>query len=259
MSIWFAALLGILQGLTEFLPVSSSGHLAIAQILFGVNGEQDMLFDVLLHLGTLISIVIYYRRDILDILTHLTKRRIVPLAVIATLPLFAAVLTGNYAELLYNSSLFIGCAWVVTGIALYLSDKVVAGHKDEGSMKWYDALIVGLAQAIAILPGISRSGSTITAGLFRGLKREFAVKFSFLLSIPAILGANILELKDALELGIDTSLTPAYALGIITAAVSGWFAIKAVNRIANKTRFKYFGGYCAVLGIAAIVFSLITN
>jgi undecaprenyl-diphosphatase len=257
MSILFAVILGIIQGLTEFLPVSSSGHLAMAQILFGVNGGQDMLLDVLLHLGTLVSIVIYYRKDVWDILSHLTKRRIVPLVIIATLPLFAAVFVSDYTKSLYNSSLFIGCAWIVTGIVLFLSDKVIAGRKDEESAKWYDALIVGIAQAIAILPGISRSGSTITASLFRGFRRDFAVKFSFLLSIPAILGANILELKNALELGIDTTLLPAYALGIIAAAGSGWLAIRAVNWIAAKARFKYFGIYCAILGIIAVTASLI--
>jgi undecaprenyl-diphosphatase len=217
-----------------------------------------MLFEVLLHLGTLVSVVIYYRKDILDILCHLTKRRIVPLVIVATLPLFVAVFAKDYIEQLYSSTLFIGIMWIVTGILLVISDGYhpTTRRKGESKAKWLDALLVGLAQAAAILPGLSRSGSTITVGTLRGLDRKFAVRFSFLMSIPAIIGANILEVKDALETGIDTSNIPAYALGIAAAAISGWFAIHIVDWLAGKAKFKYFGIYCLILGVFAIVAQL---
>jgi len=260
MSFLISIFLGLIQGLTEFLPVSSSGHLAFFQNVLGVNLESgNMLFDVLLHLGTLVSVIIYYRKDIWDILTHITKRRIVPLVIIATVPLLAAVFLNDYVDVLFQSIIFIGIAWLVTGILLILSDKLqfVGTRKTEATAKFSDALIVGIVQAIAIVPGLSRSGSTITAGLFRGLDRRFAVKFSFFMSIPAIIGANILEVKDALESGIEFNSLPVFAVGMVVAAVSGYFAIKLVNWLSERAKFTYFGIYCLLLGALSIVIGIV--
>ena len=260
MSVWFGIIQGIVQGLTEFLPVSSSGHLAFLQNEFGINGESgDLFFNVLLHLGTLVSVVIYYRKDIWDILRNLTRRRIVPLIIVATLPLFVAVLVKDYVEVLYGSTLLIGIMWIVTGIMLIAGDAYTPREKskDEANMKWSDAVVIGVVQAIAILPGLSRSGSTITAGTVRGLERKLAVRFSFLMSIPAILGANILEIKDAAEAGIDSAQIPVYIAGLIAAAVSGYLAIRLIDWIAEKAKFKYFGVYCLVIGVTAIVLSIV--
>ncbi|MDR0819569.1 MAG: undecaprenyl-diphosphate phosphatase [Oscillospiraceae bacterium] len=260
MDILFGIIQGVVQGLTEFLPVSSSGHLAFLQNEFGINGESDdMLLTVLLHLGTLVSVIIYYRKDISDILRHLTKRRIVPLVIIATIPLLGAVLLKDYVEVLYHSTLFIGIMWIVTGVMLILGDAYTPGkaRKDEEHTKFSDALIVGIVQGIAILPGLSRSGSTITAGTLRGLDRKFAVRLSFLMSIPAILGANVLEIKDAVAVGIETSKLPTYAAGVVAAAVSGYLAIRLIDWVAEKAKFKYFGMYCLAIGIAAIVLGII--
>ncbi|MDR2606301.1 MAG: undecaprenyl-diphosphate phosphatase [Oscillospiraceae bacterium] len=252
--------LGLIQGLTEFLPVSSSGHLAFVQNVFDIELESSGFFDILLHLGTLISVLIYYRRDIWDILKHLTKRRMVPLVLIGTVPLVLSVLLKGYEEILRKSNLSIGIAWVVTGLLLILSDKIhfVTSGKTEETAKFRDAAAVGVVQAIAaVFPGLSRSGSTITAGLFCGLDRKFAVKFSFLLSVPAIIGANILGIKDAIEIGVDSAMLPVYAVGVLAAAVSGYGAIRVVNWISEKAKFTYFGIYCLIIGAAAIVLGVL--
>jgi len=240
------------------------------------NAEQGHLFfDVLLHLGTLISVCIVYRRDIAEIIGAffaLLRRggrsgagtagsrsaaRLLIMIVIATLPLFVAVFAKDYVENLYYNVTFIGFALIVTGFLLFISDRVVKGKKNEKNAKMSNALVVGIAQAIAIVPGLSRSGSTITAGLFQGFDREFAVKFSFIMSIPAILGANLLSLIDAVKAGIDLSLLPTYLAGVVAAAVSGYFAIKLVKLISRKERFGSFAYYCWAVGLIVIVLSII--
>ena len=279
MSLIFAIFLGLVQGITEFLPLSSSGHLAIFQNIFGMeNAEKSHLFfDVMLHFGTLISVCVVFRRDIWAIIKALAglvtgKRetvaqgndagensgvsiRLLLLIIVATIPLVAVVFLKDYIELLYTNTTFVGFALIITGGLLYISDKLIAGHKKERKAKLSDAVVVGLMQALAVLPGLSRAGSTITAGLFRGFDREFAVKFSFLMSIPAILGANILSVKDAIEQGIDWSLMPLYLVGVAVAAVAGFFAINLVKVLARKNKFGKFAYYCWTVGLVVIIAS----
>ncbi len=277
MKIWFAVFLGLVQGVTEFLPVSSSGHLSILQNMFGMeNVEQShLLFDVLLHLGTLVSVCIVYRKDIADIIRAFaalfrrgggkregeaktrSSARLLIMVIVATLPLFVAVFFDDYAEKLYSNTLFIGFALIVTGILLFVSDKVVHGKKNEKNATMGNALIVGIAQAIAIVPGLSRSGSTISAGIFQGFDREFAVKFSFIMSIPAILGANLLSLFKALKAGVDFSLIPVYLIGVVVASVSGYFAINLVKYISKKDKFGGFAYYCWAVGLITIILTVI--
>lgn len=278
MSIFFAMFLGLVQGLTEFLPVSSSGHLSILQNLFGMNStEGHLFFDVLLHLGTLVSVFIMYRKDIREMIASvvgLFKKdrsliegfedrrpspagRLVVLIVIATLPLFLIVPFNDRFEQLYYNTTFVGFALLITGALLFVADKIVPGTKNERTATVKNVLLVGAAQMIAVIPGISRSGSTITLGLLQGFDRDFAVKFSFLLSIPAILGANILSLIKTAGEGVDTSLLPAYFAGFAIAAISGCFAINIVKRITRKGRFGKFAYYCWALGALAIVASLL--
>lgn len=276
MTLWFAIFLGFIQGVTEFLPVSSSGHLSIFQNVFGMQDieQNHLFFDVLLHLGTLVSVCIVYRKDIAELINaffalfkrggkgevtakHRSPIRLLIMIIIATLPLAAAVILKDYVEKLYYNVTFIGLALLVTGLLLFISDRIVKGKKNEKNAKMSNALIVGIAQAIAIVPGLSRSGTTITAGLFQGFDREFAVKFSFIMSIPAILGANILTLIDALKAGVDLSLLPMYLAGVVTAAVSGFFAIKLVKLISQKERFGSFAYYCWAAGLIVIVLSII--
>lgn len=276
MTIWNAIVLGLVQGIAEFLPISSSGHLSVLQNLFHMSTAEDghMFFDVLLHLGTLISICIVYWRDIVAMFREtiqffrnsnrpnaarqqLPAARMVLMIIIATLPLFVILPINDYVEQLYYHTFFIGIAFLLTGCLLFVSDKMPAGKRTEKNMRIKDALIIGVCQAIATIPGLSRSGTTITAGMATGLNRDFAVKFSFMMSLPAVLGANILSLVKAVKAGIDVSLLPAYLIGMLVAMVSGIFAIRLVKRITSKGKFGSFSYYCWGVGALTIILSLI--
>lgn len=277
MSYLSAVILGLVQGIAEFLPISSSGHLAIFQKFFRLaDVEHDhMFFDVLLHLGTLIAVFAAYRRDIADLIReflrmlHLQsaprhqrpdypKRRMILMLILATLPLVLVLPVKDYVEGLYTNTFFIAAALIVTGGLLFLSDRFGRGGKDEKSIRIGDALFVGCAQAVAVVPGLSRSGTTIAAGMSRGFDRTFAVKFSFLLSIPAVLGANLLSLIDAVQAGFDSSLLPVYLVGVLVAMVSGYASIVLLRYIAGKGRFGGFAYYCWGAAIITLVFSLIS-
>lgn len=278
MSILSSIFLGLVQGVAEFLPISSSGHLSLFQHFFGMaSADGSLFFDVLLHLGTLIAIFVYYWKDILGLLKELVhliqcifssqkrkemKRlppdgRMILMIIIATLPLFVILPIKSKVEGLYGNTVFIGVALLLTGFLLFWSDRMAKGKKTAKSATMLDALLVGVGQAIAVVPGLSRSGTTISAGLMRGFSRKFAVRFSFLMSIPAVLGANILSIAEAVQEGIDTSLLPAYLIGTAVAAVSGYFAIGLVNLLTNKGKFGNFAYYCWGIGAAAVVASLI--
>lgn len=275
-----AVLMGILQGVAEFLPISSSGHLALFQHFFGVENyeETQMFFTVLLHLGTLISVFVYYWHDILDMIrefflllgslfsrkgTHEIRntppaRRMVLLIIVATLPLFGILPVKDYIESAMNNVTFVSVALIATGFILFFSDRMARGRKTARTATMTDALLVGCAQVFGTLPGISRSGSTISAGLLRGYDRNFAVRFSFLMSLPAVLGANILTLKDVIEEGgIDTTLLPVYLVGMVVAAVVGYFAIRLVNLLADKGKFGAFAWYCWAAGAASLAASIL--
>ena len=273
-------LLGLIQGVAEFLPISSSGHLSLFQHFFGLVDPEsggNLFFDVLLHLGTLIAIFVYYWKDILGLLKELVhliqcvfsaqkrkemKRlppdgRMILMIIIATLPLFVILPIKSKVEGLYSNTVFIGVALLLTGFLLFWSDRMAKGKKTAKSATMLDALLVGVGQAIAVVPGLSRSGTTIAAGMTRGFSRKFAVRFSFLMSIPAVLGANIISIKDAVAEGIDPALLPIYLVGTVIAAVSGYFAIRLVNLLADKGKFGNFAYYCWGVGAAAVVATLI--
>ena len=276
MSFFDAILLGIVQGLAEFLPISSSGHLSVFQHFFGMTQDaaENLFFDVLLHLGTLAAVFVAYWGEIKSlILEGLTmvglrklprgqkpdrlSRRMILFIIIATLPLLVVLPVKDLVDGLYSNTIFIGCAFLITGTLLFLSDRMTRGNKDLKSATVVDVLLVGCAQAIAVVPGLSRSGSTIAAGLSRGFGREFAVKFSFLLSIPAVLGANVLSLIDAIQSGVDWSLMPMYLAGVATAAVSGYLAICLLKYITRKGSFGGFCYYCWGAGLVTLILSLI--
>ena len=267
-------LLGLLQGLAEFLPISSSGHLSIAQNLLGLNTEIPEFFDVLLHLGTLVAVFVAYWRDICDMVAELIHgvgdlvhgttprqvppaRRLILLIIVGTLPLFILLPIHKQVQALSNNMVFIGAALVVTGFLLFACDLVRKGKKTERTATIADVLVVGLGQAIATMPGISRSGMTITTGCFMGFERKFAVRFSFLLSIPAVLGANILSLKDALDTGIIWAEVPMYVVGVITAAVVGYACIRLLRLVAEKGRFGAFAYYCWAVGLLTLLLNAI--
>ena len=270
-----AILLGLVQGVAEFLPISSSGHLAIAQNLLGLETEVPEFYDVLLHLGTLVAVFVAYWQDILDMIGEFFRgigdlvrrstptpvpgaRRMILLIIIATLPLFAVLPIRHGVQGLSDNMIFIGAALIVTGFLLFGSDLMRKGRKTERHATWVDALIVGVGQAIATMPGISRSGMTITAGCFCGFERKFAVRFSFLMSIPAILGANILSLMDVVqEGGIIWAELPMYLVGVVVAAVSGYLCIRLLKMIADKGKFGFFAYYCWVVGVLTLVLNVI--
>ena len=276
MSLFDAIFLGVVQGLAEFLPISSSGHLSVFQNFFGMtqDASETLFFDVLLHLGTLAAVFVAYWPEVKAlVLEGLTmvglrklprgqkpdrlSRRMIFFIVLATLPLVVVLPIKDYVDGLYSNTIFIGCAFLMTGTLLFLSDRMTRGNKDLRSATLVDVLLVGCAQAIAVVPGLSRSGSTVAAGLTRGFSREFAVKFSFLLSIPAVLGANVLSLIDAIQIGVDWSLMPMYLAGVATAAVSGYLAIRLLKFITQRGNFGAFCYYCWGAGLVTLILSLI--
>lgn len=276
MSVENAILLGLVQGLTEFLPVSSSGHLSILDNLFGLTTPtgEHLLFDVLLRLGTMLAIVMVYARDFRDMAVQtLGLLRLGPEAgvvrsrrpgarlffmlLLATLPLFLVLPIRVPLRALSDHSIFIGVALILNGCTLYVADKMLRGKKDVGGMTLLDALIIGVCQCVAVIPGISRSGVTLTAGLSTGLEREFAVKFSLLLSVPAVLGADIINLVSALQAGVDWANVPAYLIGAATAMISGMGAILLLRVLARRARLGGFAYYCWVLGALSIILTMI--
>ena len=277
MTYLFSVLMGVLQGVAEFLPISSSGHLALFQHFFGVENyeETQMFFTVLLHLGTLISVCVYYWRDVIDMIREFflgirdltvrrgggapppPTRRLVMMIIVATLPLFAILPVKGLVEDAMSNVTFVSVALLATGFILFFSDRMARGRKNARNATVADALLVGCAQAVGTLPGISRSGITISAGLLRGFDRTFAVRFSFLMSLPAVLGANILSLKDALEAGVD--LEPIYLVGMVVSGVVGYFAIRLVNLLADKGKFGNFAYYCWVVGLGSLIASFVVK
>ncbi len=280
MNYLFSIAMGFLQGVAEFLPISSSGHLTLFQYFFSPEQnpeELDMLFTILLHFGTLISVCVYYWRDIIDMIREFflgisdlfsrrgshegrppEARRLVLMIIVGTLPLFAVLLVKDMVDAAFSNVTFISAALIATGFLLFFSDRMAKGRKTARTATILDALLVGCAQAVGTLPGISRAGSTISAGMLCGFDRTFAVRFSFLLSLPAVLGANILEIADAVQAGgVDMSRLPMYIVGMVVAGVVGYFAIRLVNLLANKGKFGAFAYYCWAVGIASLVASFL--
>ena len=275
MTLLSSVLLGLIQGIAEFLPISSSGHLAIAENLLNMSGASEVpeFFDVLLHLGTLMAVFVAYWSDIRDMVVEFfcgardlarrstpvpvpPARRMILLIIVGTLPLFVILPIKDLVEGLADNMYFVGGALIATGILLFVSDRVRKGRKTEKSATLLDVLLVGVAQALATCPGISRSGTTITAGCLLGFDRKFAVRYSFLMSIPAILGANILSIKDALETVVWAEV-PVYLAGVLVSAVVGYACIRLLKMIAEKGKFGFFAYYCWAVGILTIVLNII--
>jgi undecaprenyl-diphosphatase len=247
LSAWEAILLGLLQGLTEFLPVSSSGHLVIAQHLLGIN-EPMLNFDIAVHVGTLAAVITAFWGDVKSLLKNPICKTML-LLIIGTIPaVLAALLLGDIVEAMFSSLITVAIALLLTGILLQRSDSF-SGQGCVEDMGYGKALIVGLFQAVAIVPGLSRSGSTIFGALLSGLKRTEAARFSFLLSIPVILGAAV---KQLLDVGAGAiSLQWTYLLGAAVAALAGYAAIRIFLKLLEQKSLRYFGYYCWAL--AALV------
>lgn len=270
MSFLSSVILGLIQGIAEFLPISSSGHLAFCQKYFNMQ-TPDMFFDILLHIATLLAVFVAYWSEIKAIILEfftmvgvrrlpdgqkpdMMSRRMILFIVIATLPLFVIMPFDDKIGELKDQPIALGCAFLVTGAILFLSDRLRRGNKDLKNATIVDALLVGLAQMCATVPGISRSGSTIAAGMGRGFTREFAVKFSFLMSIPAILGAFVLKLIDAITVGVTWD--PVYFVGMVVAAVSGYLSICLLKFITKRGSFGAFCYYCWGVGLVTLALAL---
>ena len=266
--------LGVVQGVAEFLPISSSGHLTLFQHFFGMP-EPDDLFNILLHFATLIAVFVYYRRDIWEMILEFFRffgdlfsrtpslgeppaaRRQILLLIVATLPLFLVLPVKKYVEAVGSYPEAVSCILILTGVILFLSDRMAKGRKTARNTTLKDAVLIGVAQGFATLPGLSRSGSTIAAGMALGLDRKFAVRFSFLMSLPAVLGATILEVVDVVSEGtFDSAMLPKYLLGMVIAGVVGYFSIGLVNLLASKGKFGAFAYYCWIAGGVFLVLSL---
>ncbi len=281
MSLIQAILMGVIQGITEFLPVSSSGHLAIFSNIFGINTDTGMLFEVMLHLGTLIAVFTVYWRDIAQLfiegigicidfimnIVHLIKReeririirnshrKFVMLIIVTTIPTaIIGLLFDDLVSQASNTLLVPGICLILNAVILLVVGSLPGGKKKVKKTSYLDALAVGTAQGVAVLPGISRSGSTICACLGLGLKREFAVKYSFIASIPVILGANILELRHFTTAMASGSELLYYVVGMIVAAVVGYICIRIMIYLVSNRKFSYFAYYCGIVGIISLIF-----
>ena len=273
------SILGLVQGLTEFLPVSSSGHLAIFKKILGDDfANLGLTYDILLHLATLIAVFCVYYRDIWALITGFfalvrdifkgkvnlkenPNQKFVIMVIIASVPAaLIGILLGDAIESL--PFIFVGFALLITAFELFFVSRVKEGNITLENAKIKDGILPGLFQGLAILPGISRSGSTITGALLSGYKREFAVKFSFIMSIPVILGSALFDIIDIIKGASDAPLWGPTAVGMIVAAVSGYLSIKFMIKLITDNKFKYFAYYCGIVGtavIAVIIWQLILS
>ena len=242
-------ILGIIQGLTEFLPVSSSGHLVVVQYLFGMN-QGAIALDVILHLGTLLALILFFWKEILLVLRD--KKAIMQILVVTVITGVIGIAGKDFFERLFSFPRAVAFGWVVTG-ALLLGTKAFLNQEGRNDFRWSDAGILGVTQGIAIIPGISRSGTTIATLLFRGIAREKAFAYAFIAGIPAILGAAVLELKH-----IDKAIQQNAALlaaGFCASVVAGFLSLLFLRFVIRKAKLHYFGWYC--LGAAALTFLFI--
>ncbi len=258
-------LLGLIQGLTEFLPISSSGHLVLGKYLLGTETETGITFEVVVHFGTLCSILIYYRSLLKELLLSAFEFVKAPaqkksdpsvhLMAFILISMIPAMIVGftleDAIEDIFMNPLFVSGMLVVTGFILFLT-KFAGEPQKEINLK--SSLMIGIAQAIAIIPGISRSGSTISAALYLGIKREDAANFSFLMVIPVIAGAMLLKMIEMFETGVDSEQLLSLIVGFFTAFISGYFALKYLILILKKRGFHYFAYYCWALGAIGLIY-----
>ncbi|MBU0483719.1 MAG: undecaprenyl-diphosphatase UppP [Proteobacteria bacterium] len=263
MNIIYSILLGVLQGATEFLPISSSGHLALAEAFLGFE-QAGRAFDVALHLGTLFAVVIYFRNDLWLMAKALVffkddkddypfLRKLAIYIALATVPGVAAgLLLGGASEMIFRQPLLVAIALGSIGLLLLWAEKSGSHIRKFETIGIRDALLIGLAQALAIVPGVSRSGITMTCGLFLGFNRQAAAKFSFLLSIPIILGAGVYESPEIIRSGLAPDQFWCFVAGFFSSAISGYFFITFLLRFVRTRTFEIFAYYR--LGLAALVF-----
>ncbi len=276
MTYFEATILGLVQGLAEFLPISSSGHLALLQNWFGIDEAKVLLFTVLLHVGTLISVFIMYWKDIWELIVELgltikdlctgkglkmeerPVRKLGVMIIVATIPTaIIGFAFKDFFDSLYTSVIPIGIGLIITGFLLVFAEKKGESTRGIKEMNLRNAIFIGTVQGIAICPGISRSGSTLFGSLICNLDRKFAVKFVFLISIPSILGSAILETPAAIEAGISLSQLGPVLWGMLVAAVSGVVAIKSMIKIVSDKKLSIFSYYVWILGLIVVIYGIV--
>ena len=266
---WFEAiLLGLVQGLTEFLPVSSSGHLTIGREILGVEASDDLVFEVVVHAATVLATIVVFRKQIWKLLCGLFKFKYndetdyVFKICVSMIPIFiVGVFFKDWVESLFSSLLVVGIALMVTACLLFFSDRFAAGRKADapvarGGISYLQAFIIGLGQAFAVVPGLSRSGTTISTGLLCGVRREDVAQFSFLMVLVPILGEALLDLVGG-DMAASSVGGGALLLGFVAAFISGVFACKVMISIVKKAKLKWFALYCLVVGALVVAFNLI--
>lgn len=276
MSILSAILQAIIQGITEFLPVSSSGHLSLYQHFTGNSGEGALMFSALLHLGTLVAVCTVFYKQIWELIKEFClmikdiftgnfsvrdaspQRKVVFMYIISTAMLIPFVIfKGVFEGFAEDGSILMeGICFLYTAAILFMADRTSKGSKKAIDMKYKDATTIGFFQGVALLPGVSRSGSTISAGLFCGLTREAAVSYSFILGIPAILGGCLIEVKDGIAQKADIGVLPCI-IGFVVAAIVGFLAIKLVQMLIKSDKFKVFWIYTGILGAVVVIIAII--
>ena len=273
-----AVILGLVQGLAEFLPISSSGHLAILENFFGIKEDSILFFAVMLHFGTLLSVFVVFWKDIVelfkeliltikDLIGHkglrLDERPIRKLGVMIIVSCIPTAIIGfafgDIFEGIYSKPVLIGVMFIITGLLLLAAETWGGGNRNINNLNYRNSIFIGIVQGLAIIPGISRSGSTLFASLLCKLDREFAVKFVFLISIPTILGSFILELPDGLKEGVTGQMWGPVIVGMLVAFLSGLFAVKVMLKVVANKKLKFFSIYLFVLAAAVIIYSIINN
>lgn len=262
MSILEGALLGLLQGLAEFLPISSSGHLNLFQALLHIELDNQLLFNILLHVGTLIAVAVVFWKDWIDMLLHPIKNRTLLLLFIASLPALAAkILFDGALDYVETHNTFLGICFLITGLMLLLTQRLSRKQEAAGVTKpavgIVEAIVMGCLQAVGMLPGISRSGSTIFGGVCARVDRGAAAKFSFMMSAPAIVGSLLVEGKDALEAGVSFgSSLPAIAVGMVVAGIVGYLSIRFFLKLIANASLDGFALYVTIVGVVTILFQV---
>ncbi|MCL2397855.1 MAG: undecaprenyl-diphosphate phosphatase [Defluviitaleaceae bacterium] len=260
MTLFEAIILGIIQGLTEFLPVSSSGHLALGHMLFGIE-DEGLLFYIVTHVATILSVIAVYWKDVWALIKR-PFQKMTYLLIIATIP---AAVVGIFFENMVEQALasigFLVVGFIITGVVLMLSDRIRKNSKKTAEITYLDALLIGAAQAVAIFPGISRSGSTIAAALARGIAREDAAKFAFLMSIPAVLGGLVLQIIHIARgnLLVENISFLSLGAGFVAAALTGYLAVNLILTAIKKAKLSYFAYYVFALAVVITVGAIAFN
>ena len=270
-------IIGIVQGVTEFLPVSSSGHIRIFKEIFGLS-EAGLAFDVLLHFGTLIAVCVFYYKDIIALIIEFFalvrdifsfgKRKIfnkerpyrilLIMIIVTTIPTaVAGLLLENLFDTIFSSIIVVGVALLITAVLMYVTSHIEAGNKTARDITFKDALVVGLCQSCALVPGLSRSGSTIFAGRISGFSMKLAVKYSFLCSLPAVVGAIILNIGDLFSQSLTSNQITGYIGAFIASAVAGYLSLNMLSMMAKKKNLMPFAYYCVFAGLLCIVYGIV--